>query len=285
MEPLIICAALTGGSAPKAHTPHQPVTPQAIAKEALESWRAGAAVVHCHARHADGTPTNDTQAYRDLLARIRDMGCEAIVNFSAGDNGGRSTHAERLGVIDTGAQIVSLGGGSFNLGGRMYDNSPDFRREMATRMLRCGVTPEFELFDLGQIQGLHWLAGQGLLPSKPLLTIAVGIPGGLPADLDALQLALRLIPDNAHWSISCQTHDFDLFRRMMLCAFALGGNVRTGLEDFIYIRPGILAKSNAEMVQVWAEMAELWGRPVATTQQARQLLGIGFKQAAMPGIA
>src|SRR5690606_4292495 len=101
-------------------------------------------IVHCHARREDGTPTNDAQEYRDLLARIRDIGCEAIVNFSAGDNGGLSDHVQRLGVIGAGAEIVSLGGGSFNLAGRTYDNSPSFRRDMATQMLKCGVIPEFE---------------------------------------------------------------------------------------------------------------------------------------------
>ncbi len=120
-EPLVICAAITGGG-----------PPQAIADEALA--RAGAAIVHCHARLEDGTPTNRLEVYRDLLARIRDRGCEAIVNFSAGDNGGRSPHEVRLAVIESGADIISLGGDSFSLGARAYDKPPAWRREIATRM-------------------------------------------------------------------------------------------------------------------------------------------------------
>ena len=274
MEPLVICAALTGGGPARGSTPHQPVTPQAIADEALAAWKAGAAIVHCHARLADGSPTNDAAAYRDLLARIRDTGCEAVVNFSAGDNGGRSSHDERLGVIATGADIVSLGGGSFNLGARSYDNAPAFRREMAVRMRERGVTPEFELFDLGQIHGLHWLAEQGLLPERPLVTLGVGIPGALPIDVDALLATVRLLPQGAHWAISCQTRDYDIHRRFMLLAFAIGGHVRTGMEDFVYVRPGVLARSNAEMVAQWVETATIWGRPVATAQQVRESLGI-----------
>lgn len=272
--PLVVCAALTGGGRARAHTPHHPVTPQAIAREALAAWRAGAAVVHCHARLEDGTPTNDARAYRDLLARIRDAGCEAVVNFSAGDNGGLSAHAERLAVVDTGAEVVSLGGGSFNLGGRLYDNAPDWRRAMALRMRATGVTPEFELFDLGQIQGLQWLQAQGLVPERPMVTLAVGIPGALPADTQALQLAVRLLPPQAQWSLSCQTREHAVFRRFALLAFALGGHIRTGMEDCVWLRPGVLARSNAELVAQWADMAELWGRPLASAAQARALLGI-----------
>ncbi|MEO8387994.1 3-keto-5-aminohexanoate cleavage protein [Polaromonas sp.] len=279
MEPLVICAALTGGGPPHANTPHHPVTPQAIADEALAAWRAGAAIVHCHARLEDGTATNDPAVYRDLFARIRDTGCEAIINFSAGDNGGRSSHVQRLSVIDTGAEIVSLGGGSFNIGARTYDNSPAFRLEMATRMRACGVTPEFELFDMGQVDGLRWIRDHGLMPAKPMVTLAVGIPGALPANLDVLQTVLKLLPPEAHWAMSCQTRDFAIFQRFMLVAFALGGHIRTGMEDFVFVRPGVLAKSNAEMVTQWVDMAAIWGRPVASAQQAREQLGIGsFKQ-------
>lgn len=274
-EPLVICAAITGGGPARAQTPHHPVTPQAIADEACAAWRAGAAIVHCHARREDGTATNELSAYRDLIARIRDTGCGAVINFSAGDNGGRSPHEERLAVIDAGADIVSLGGGSFNLGARAYDNAPAFRREMALRMKARGVTPEFELFDLGQIHGLHWLAEQGLLPARPLITLGVGIPGALPPDLDALRAAIRLLPRGAHWAMSCQTRDYETFRRFMLFTFALGGHIRTGMEDFVYLRPGVLATSNAQMVDQWVETAAIWGRPVASAPQVRESLGIG----------
>jgi 3-keto-5-aminohexanoate cleavage enzyme len=273
-EPLTICAAITGGGPARASTPHHPASPQAIADEALACWKAGAAIVHCHARLEDGTPTNRLDAYRDLLARIRDRGCEAIVNFSAGDNGGTSGHQERLAVIESGADVVSLGGGSFNIGGRAYDNPPAWRREMASRMKERGVTPEFELFDLGQISGLHWLHEQGLVPPRPMVTLGVGIPGALPADLQVLQSTIRLLPPGAHWSMSCQTRDYALMERFMLVAYALGGNIRTGMEDHVHIRPGVLARSNAEFVDKWVSQAALWGRPVATVGQTRAMLGI-----------
>ena len=283
-EPLVICAAITGGAPARANTPHHPVSPKAIADEALACWRAGAAIVHCHARLEDGTPTNDLMAYRDLLARIRDTGCEAIVNFSAGDNGGRSGHEERLAVIESGADVVSLGGGSFNLGARAYDNPPAWRREMATRMKARGVTPEFELFDLGQIHGLHWLGEQGLMPARPMVTLGVGIPGALPADIDVVLATIRLLPPGAHWSMSCQSRDYAVVERLMLVAYAMGGHIRTGLEDHFHIRPGVLAKSNAEFVDKWVNMAALWGRPVASVDVTRTLLGIGKPSATLQAV-
>jgi hypothetical protein len=107
--------------------------------------------------------------------------------------------------------------------------------------------------------------------------LVVGIPGGLPADLDVLQAAIKLLPPDAHWAMSCQVRDFLTMQRLMLIAFALGGHIRTGMEDHVEIRPGVLATSNAQFVEKWAAHAALWGRPVATAAQARELL---FKEVA-----
>jgi 3-keto-5-aminohexanoate cleavage enzyme len=272
LEPLVICAAITGGGPPKGRTPYHPVTAQDIAKEACAAWRAGAAIVHCHARDSDGAGTNDLATYRDLLARIRDLGCEAVINFSAGDCGGRSPHAERLRVIESGADIVSLAGGSFNIGARVYDNAPAFRAEMARRMQHQGVTPEFELFDLGQVHGLMWLREQGLLPARPMVTLGFGVQGTLPGEPAVLDAVLQQLPANVHWSAAGNSLDFETFRLLMVHAFSLGGGVRTGMEDIVQVRPGVLAKSNAELVAQWTEMAAIWGRPVATSAHVREHL-------------
>jgi 3-keto-5-aminohexanoate cleavage enzyme len=147
---------------------------------------------------------------------------------------------------------------------------------MAVRMRMHGVMPEFELFDLGQIDGLNWLKEQGLMPSRPMVTLVVGIPGALPADLGVLQAAIRLLPPEAHWALSCQVRDYDTMQRLMLVAFALGGHIRTGMEDHIHIRPAVLATSNAQFVEKWTAHAALWGRPVATALQARKLMSIAL---------
>jgi len=274
MEKLVICAAITGGGPPRRHSPFQPVTPREIAAEALAAWKEGAAIVHCHARTDDGMPTNDVHVYRDLLARIRDSGCEAVVNFSAGDNGGRSSHEERLRVVDSGAEIVSLGGGSFNAGERLYDNAPGFRREMALRMRATGVVPEVELFDMGQLHGLQSLLAEQVLPARPLVTVVTGAPGVLPADPDILLALVRKLTAQAHWTICCQSPDWAARMQAMFVAYALGGHVRCGMEDHVHLRPGTLARSNAELVAQWVTTAAAWGRPLATPAEVRTMLNL-----------
>lgn len=272
MEPLVICAAITGGCPPEGRSAGHPLTPKAIAEEALRAWQAGAAVVHCHARLEDGTPTNDAGAYRDLLARIRDRGCKAVINFSAGDNGGLSNDEERLSVVGTGADIVSLGGGSFNIGNRVYANAPAFRLRMAQAMRAAGVVPEFELFDLGQFEGLRVLGEAKLVPDAPLVTLVTGSPGAMPADLDVIRAAVALLPRQAQWSIACQTPSFELHRKVLLTGFALGSHIRTGMEDCALVRADVTARSNAELVDLWVRTAQTWGRPLASADDLRARL-------------
>jgi len=108
MKPLIICAAVTGGAPAKAKTPHHPTTPREVVDSAVACWRAGASVIHYHARLEDGSTTMDVDAYRDIADRIRATGCDAILNLSAGDNGGRANHEQRLNVTD----VARVGGAS-----------------------------------------------------------------------------------------------------------------------------------------------------------------------------
>src|SRR5262245_21577568 len=126
MKPLIICAAVTGGSPARSKTPHHPVTPEAIAEAAVMCWRAGAAMIHYHARLPDGTTSTDLHDYQIIADLIRGGGCDAILNFSAGDDGGRADHATRLKIAEAGCEVVSLDAGSFNIGERLYNNAPSY---------------------------------------------------------------------------------------------------------------------------------------------------------------
>ena len=275
MQPLIIVAAVTGGGAPKACSPHQPVTPAQIVTEALASWRAGAAMIHLHARTSEGETTTDPAAYQDLCGAIRAAGCDAILNISAGDDGGRASHAQRLAVLEGGAEVVSLDAGSFNLAGRLYDNHPDYLRALALRMRERGITPEIEIFDAGHLARVALLAEEGLITPPHLVQFVTGPLGTLPPDPRLLSLLVERLPHGSPWCVSAQTgDDHGLHARLLLWAFANGGHVRTGMEDTVWLRPGELAHSNAHLVQQWAETARLWGRPLASPAQARALLGI-----------
>jgi 3-keto-5-aminohexanoate cleavage enzyme len=274
LQPLIICAAVTGGAPARAKTPHHPVTPSAVADAAVASWRAGAAIVHIHARHADETTSSDVAAYRDTVERIRAAGCDAILSLSAGDDGGKSDHAQRLRVVEVGEELVSLDLGPINLGARLYDNRPSYLREIAKRMLDRRIKPEIDVLDSGHLDSLALLIKDGLVKPPFHVQLVFGVPGGLPADVRLLPLLVSRLPPESEWSISCQTADPATFLRFQMAAFVDGGHVRTGMEDYVYVRPGELAKSNEEMVAQWTETARIWGRPVASPAQARRMLGL-----------
>lgn len=275
MKPLIICAAVTGGGPPKAKTPHQPVTPQAIADEMLACWRAGAAMIHIHARLEDGTTIMDVGAYRNIIDRVVAKGCDAIINVSAGDDGGKADHAARLSIADCGVEMVSLDAGPINIGRRIYDNSPAYLETMAARMRDKRIKPEIEIFDVGHLHSIEELIEKGLLVAPHYLQFVFGVPGGLPADPRLLPLLIDHLPDNSEWAISAQTSDPDRYLALTMPAFTLGGHVRCGMEDYVYLRRGELAASNAQCVEQWVDTAKIWGRPLASPTDARRLLGIG----------
>ncbi|MBK9609381.1 MAG: 3-keto-5-aminohexanoate cleavage protein [Betaproteobacteria bacterium] len=272
MKPLIICAAVTGGASAK--SAHHPVTPESVATAAVEAWRAGAAMVHIHARRDDGASSADVGDYRAIIDRILAAGCDAIINVSAGDNGGRASHAERLQVIETNAEVVSLGAGSLNIGNRLYDNSPAFVREMAARTKAKGSVPEIEVFDLGHLDLVGALVAEDLIRAPALVEFVFGLPGGLPSDPRLLPYLLERLPAGAEWAISSHATTTERYLPLSMLAFTQGGHVRTGMEDTIYLRPGELARTNAEMVEQWVSTARIWGRPVASPAEARRILGL-----------
>jgi len=182
MKPLIICAAVTGGAPARSKTPHHPVTPQAVADETLACWRAGAAMIHIHARLEDGSTIMDAAAYRNIVDRVLDAGCDAILNVSAGDDGGKADHRMRLGIVDSGVEMVSLDAGPINIGNRIYDNSPTYLRQMAGLMKERRIKPEVEIFEFGHLQGIATLIQQQLLAAPHFIQFVMGVPGGIPAE-------------------------------------------------------------------------------------------------------
>lgn len=278
MQPLIICAAVTGGALARAKTPHHPVTPQAVADDAVACWRAGAAIVHIHARLADETTSSDIAAYRDTVDRIRATGCDAVLSLSAGDDGGHANHEQRLRVAEVGEELVSLDLGPINLGARLYDNRPSYLREMAVRMQKLGVKPEIDVLDTGHLDMLAAFVKEGLVKPPYHVQLVFGVPGGIPLDVRMLPILVSRLPPESEWSVSCQTSDFETFLRFQMAAFTDGGHVRTGMEDHVYVRPGELARNNAEMVEQWSATARTFGRPVATPAAARRMLGITARQ-------
>lgn len=282
-QPLVICAAITGGGSPKKRSPIHPVSHEEIVREAVACGEAGATIVHLHARDENGQATMSVPAYKALAADIRAAASNVILNFSAGDNGGRATHADRVAVVGAGAEMVSFGAGSFNTSNRLYDNGPKFIDAMLGQLKAKQVLPEIEIFDVGQLGVVVRLLDDGLIPKPASVQFVFGIPGGMPSRIGILEQMLEQLPRHCHWSICCQSNDYALWREMMLYAFLRGGHIRTGMEDVVYKGPETLATSNAELVSQWVKTAEIWGRSILRPDELRQQLGLPLLEAECTG--
>ena len=273
MKPLIITAAVTGGGPPRARTPHLPCTPHEIADEALAAWRAGAAVLHLHARDQHGNATADPAAHRQLVDRIRSAGCDAVLNFSCGDGGGSFGHEQRLAILSTGCEMASFTSSSYNTGERLYDNRPEYLKAACERAKAHGVVPEIEVLDTGFPDRIRRMVAEGDVVAPLYCLLGFGIRGAMPAEPPLLPVLLKLLPQGCEWGVAC-SGEHAVFVQLLTTALVQGGHVRTGMEDQPYLSPGRLARSNAELVAQWVSAADTWGRPVASPVQARELLGL-----------
>jgi 3-keto-5-aminohexanoate cleavage enzyme len=272
-DPVMITAAVTGSIASGKHSPHIPLTVDQIVEATVESWRAGAAIVHLHARDSTGTPTQDVEIYRTLIERIREQGCEAILNLSTGSAGGRASIEQRLACIELAPEMATLDCGSVNLGDDWVFGNPyaTFLKPAATRMQELRIAVEIETFDSGMIRNGLRLIREGLLRGPGFWQLCLGVPGGAAPDLQTIGYLLSRLPEGALWStLGIGRHQL----QVNVLSLLYGGHVRTGLEDNVYYRRGELARSNAQLVQRIVRLAEEFGRPVASPEEARRLLGV-----------
>ena len=272
-QPVVIQCAVTGSSdADPERRPNVPLTTEAIAAEAVAAWRAGAAVIHLHAREEDGTPTQDPAAYARLVDAIRERGCEAILNLSCGTAGSRASGDARFALLELEPEMASFDAGSINFGERIFEGDLPFLRRMAEAFARHGVVPEIECFDSGHVGIALQLRDEGLLRDPLRVQLVLGVPGtGVPASFAQADHMLRMLPEGVPWSICAIGR-----RQLVMNTYCLiaGGHVRTGLEDNLWYARGERA-TNAMLVERVVRLAAEVGRPVATPQQARELLALG----------
>lgn len=271
MDKMIITAAVTGSITDRSKSPHHPMTAEEIATAAIDAWRAGAAVIHLHARTEDGTPTQDPVRFADLIDRITAAGCDAVLNLSTGSAGGRAAFEERIACLSLRPEMASFDCGSVNFETWAFVNPPSFLETMARRMLEFEVLPEIECFDVGMIHAGRRLAGRGLIRAPLYFQFVMGTAGGIPAEPQHLTHMLAALPPDAAWSV-CALGRGQLPMNVMGILF--GGHVRTGLEDNVYYAYKVLAKSNAQLVERLVRLSRELGREVASPGEARRILGI-----------
>jgi uncharacterized protein (DUF849 family) len=284
-SPFITCA-VTGGGAKPDH-PDIPVLPKDIAKAAIEAAQEGAAIVHCHVRDPEtGAGTHNVDLYREVVDRIRDNATDVVINLTGSGLGtiivddekpasflpgtnvsparDRMSHVEALRP-----EIMTLDLGSLNWGDSgIYAGHPKVMRAMARRLQELGVKPELEAFDIGALMFARRLISEGVITEPPLIQLCLGVGMNAPATTHVMLAMRDILPEGAIWSA------FGLGRNqipMVAKSMLLGGNVRVGLEDNLYLERGVYA-SNADLVRRAREIVERLGATVLTPAQVRERL-------------
>ena len=269
MDKLIITAALSGAEVTREQQPALPVTPDEIAQAAQACAEAGAAIVHVHARNPDGSPTQDKEIYRQIIAAVRAR-CDVIVQVSTGGAVGM-TPQERLAPVTLAPEMATLSMGSVNFGGDVFVNHPADMDVFLRAMQEHGVKPELEIFDSGMLDtAKRWLQ-KGVLSGPQHFDFVLGISGGMAGTPEALMYLKAQLPPGSTWTVAgIGAAQLPLGALSMV----LGGHVRVGFEDNVYYRKGELASSNAQLVARIARIARELDRPVATPDEARNILGL-----------
>ena len=288
---VIITCAITGAGDTADKSKHVPVTPEQIADSALEAAEAGAAIVHCHVRDPKtGKGSRNPDYYEEVVNRIREKDSEVIINLTAGMGGDlvigpdsdpmnfgegtdlvgaqeRLQHVERIRP-----DICSLDCGSLNFGdtNEVYISTPEMLREMTQKVRSLGVHPELEIFDTGNLWFAETMITEGLLDPPFWIQLCLSIPYGTPMDIGILYAMVNRLPEGTEFT------SFGLGAMqmpMVAQSVMLGGHVRVGLEDNLYLEKGVLA-TNADLVRKAVKIIELMGASIQSPKEARETLNL-----------
>ncbi len=292
---IIITCAVTGSGDSQDKHPDLPITPKQIAASAIDAAKAGAAVVHCHVRDPEtGIPSRRVDLFTEVVERIRDSETDVVINLTAGMGGDitfgpgetpmdldPSTDVagptERLEHVEKNLpEICTLDCGSLNFGDAdtVVINTPNMLRALAKRIQELGVKPEIEAFDTGNVWNARRLWEEGLIDDAPLFQLCMGIPYGAEARALHVAAMISALPEGAIWA------GFGIGRMqmpMMAQIASMGGHVRVGLEDNLYLERGVFA-TNAQLVERARKILELMGATIMTPQEARDHLGLVKRQ-------
>jgi uncharacterized protein (DUF849 family) len=285
----IITCAVTGSITRPEQHPGLPITPEQIALAAIEAAKAGAAIAHIHVRDPKtGAPAMALELYSEVVDRIRASATDLVINLTTGPGGrfipgdddpkvaapgSNLMRPERRveHVLALKPEICSLDLNTMWFGSSVVINTPKSVAAMAEAIRGAGVKPELEVFDSGDLQLAQQLLAEGVLPRPPLFQIVLGIRNGFPATPATLLYAKSLLPADAEWAaMGIGRMEFPILAQACL----LGGHVRVGLEDNLYLSKGELAPSNAALVERAVTLVELLGGSVATPAEARTILGL-----------
>lgn len=289
LDKIVITCAVTGNLTRPEQTPHLPITPEEIADACLGAADAGAAVAHIHVREpGSGAPSMKLEYYQDVVARIRARNRSLILNITTGPGGRFVPSKDDPKIADAGTtlmnpeervahitalkpDICTLDLNTMNSGAQVVINTPGNVRRMAKVIRAAGVKPEIELFDSGDIALLHDLLADGTLSGPALTSFVMGVKYGFQPSPETVLYARGLLPPGAHFTaIGIGRSTFPMVAQSVLA----GGHARTGIEDGVYLERGVLAPSNAAMVEKARRIIEELGAKIATPAEARSLFDL-----------
>lgn len=272
MEKVIISAALTGAFPAIDKNPNIPITPEEIAEDVYQVWKAGAAIAHLHMVDENGNGTMDKERFRRTVELIREKDCDIILNLTTSGSLTASDEERMAHLIELKPEMASFDAGSMNwMHKTLFINSPEFLEKLGKTMQNNNVKPEIEVFDSGMLyNALHYVK-KGLIDTPAHYQFVLGAPGGTAATVENLVYLKSLLPENSTWS-AFGIGKYHL--EILYATLALGGHIRVGMEDNIYYSKGRLAKSNAEFVERAVRIIKEINKRPATPKEAREILGI-----------
>ena len=271
-KPCIICVAITGSVPKKKDNPNVPISISEQIESTHEAFEAGATICHAHVRNEDETPTSDPEKFSLLKDGISKHCPGMIIQFSTGGRSGSGK--ERGGMLPLKPDMASLSVGSNNFPTRVYENSPELILWLAEQMRIHKIMPEVEAFDLSHIINAIDMHSKGLLFGDLYVQFVMGIKNAMPADKTIFNFYVELMQKRAPKSEWCGA---GIGANQILVnewSIQAGGHTRVGMEDNVRLNKNTLAPSNAALVNRAVELCEKYNRPVATSQEARSLLGL-----------
>jgi uncharacterized protein (DUF849 family) len=291
-DPVIISCSISGVIANRDQCPAIPYTPEEYAAEARRAVDEGASQIHIHARKPDGTPSFEIEDFRAITQAILDEVGDVIINYSTGAIG--IPVEKRIAYLrELTPDVAALNMGSMNYAKysrrrkdfvfkAVFENSFDTIIELITAMKELGIKPEHECFDAGHVASLDPLIDMGLISEPHQVSLVMGVTGGIRPTPRNVELMAEQIPGGpergANWQVIGISRDQ---WKLLAASLALGGNVRAGLEDNLYLPNGEMARSNGDLIAKARQMAEDVGRRVASVAEARELLGLGERTRAL----
>ncbi|QOX64269.1 3-keto-5-aminohexanoate cleavage protein [Anoxybacterium hadale] len=270
MEKLIVTVAHTGNVPTKAMNPHTPVTAREIVDNIKQCAVLGASVAHIHVRDENQMPTSDRAIFQQVLNLLDQERVDVIRQLSTGARGGENTVEWRGQMLDLNAQMASLATGSSNFPGSINGNSPDLIEALAIKMRDNGIKPEIEVFDLAMISNAKRLLKKGILVGPLHFNLVMNVPGSVEGSPKNLMFLADSLPEGSTWTLTGVGRPHVQLAAM---AIAMGGHVRTGLEDVVEYEKGIPA-TNAMLVERIVKLAQAMGRAIATPEEARRILNL-----------